>query len=302
MPSSLLAIDGPMTASIEKELRPQLIETSRGVVEAATWGEGPALLSLHGAMGGYDQGILLAQTVTYPRFRYVAISRPGYLRTALRVGRTPLEQADCCAEVLEHFGVESAGVIAISGGGPAALQFALRHPERCRGLVMISACSDTLDVPIPFRFQIMRILARIPGAMNAMRKKIEKEPEKAAIRSIPDDALRMRVLQDPEISELFFALQLSVLDRMTLRLPGTENDIRQTRAEMGYPLERISVPTLVVHGTRDSAVPFAQSEALALRVPGAEMLAIEGGEHVSIYTHRSQVRAAIDHFLSRRAG
>ena len=296
MPSTL-AIDGPATAAIQKELRSRLIKTSRGVVEVAAWGEGPAVLSLHGAMGGYDQGILLAQTVTYPRFHYVAVSRPGYLGTPLRAGKTPQEQADLCAEVVDQLGVENAAVIAISGGGPAALQFALRHANRCRGLVMISACSDRLDVPIPFRFHIMKLIARIPGATNAMRKKMEKDPEKAALRAIPDDALRVRVLQDPETGPLLLALQTSVIDRMARRLPGTENDIRQTRAEMAYPLEQISVPTLVVHGTSDSAVPFAQGRALANRVPGAEILAIEGGEHVSIFTHRAEVRATMDRFL-----
>jgi len=62
------------------------------------------------------------------------------------------------------------------------------------------------------------------------------------------------------------------------------------------------MPTLVVHGTSDSAVPFAQAKALASRVPGAEMLTIDGGEHISIYTHRAQVRATIDRFLSRCMG
>ena len=56
MPSTL-AMDGRAVAAIRNELRPQVIETSRGVVEAATRGEGPAVLSLHSAMGGYDQGI-----------------------------------------------------------------------------------------------------------------------------------------------------------------------------------------------------------------------------------------------------
>ena len=301
MPSTL-AIDGHTTAVIRKELRPQTIKTSRGPVEAVSWGEGPAVLSLHGAMGGYDQGILLAQTVTYPRYGYVAISRPGYLGTPLRAGKTPQEQADLCAEALDKLGVSSAAVIAISGGGPAALQFALRHPQRCRGLIMISACSDTLDVPIPFRFQIMKLLARIPAISDAMRKKIEKDPEKAASSSIPDEALRRKVLQDPETGPLFLALQSSVLDRMARRLSGTENDISQTRAKMAYPLEQVVVRTLVVHGTSDSAVPYAQAKTLASRVPGAELLTIEGGEHVSIYTHHTHVRATIDRFLTTLAG
>ena len=76
MPSSM-ANHGAECAHVHEELRPTLIPTSRGNVEAVTWGEGPAVLSLHGAMGGYDQGILLAKTAISPRHRFIAVSRPG---------------------------------------------------------------------------------------------------------------------------------------------------------------------------------------------------------------------------------
>jgi len=120
-------------ASVCEKLRPISIRTSRGNVDAVCWGEGPAVLSLHGAMGGYDQGILLAKSAVSPRHRFVAVSRPGYLGTPLAAGRTPEEQADVCAEVLDQLGIAETAVIAISGGGPAAVQFALRHAQRCAG-------------------------------------------------------------------------------------------------------------------------------------------------------------------------
>ncbi|WP_242343377.1 alpha/beta fold hydrolase [Anaeromyxobacter terrae] len=88
---------------------------------------------------------------------------------------------------------------------------------------------------------------------------------------------------------------------MPLRLPGTGNDIATTRGDLSFPLERIAVPTLVVHGTSDSAAPFAQGQAMAARIPGAELLAIEGGEHVSIFTHRSEARARVTRFLRAHA-
>jgi pimeloyl-ACP methyl ester carboxylesterase len=295
MPSFVMS--GPVDAGLCKELRPELINTSHGKVQTAVWGEGPALLSLHGAMGGYDQGILLAQTVTYPRFRFIAVSRPGYLGTAMRAGRTPQEQADLCADVLDVLGIERTAVVAISGGGPIALQFALRHPDRCRALVMISACSHRLDVPLPLQWHIMKLMARIPGITAAIRRKIEQNPEETAKRSITDDAIRRRTVRDPETGPLFLALRASTLDRMALRIPGTENDIRQTRSEMSWPLETITAPTLVVHGKSDSVVPFVQGQRLASRVPGAELMAIDGGEHVSIFTHRNEVRSRIDAFL-----
>ena len=94
---------------------------------------------------------------------------------------------------------------------------------------------------------------------------------------------------------------MSTFDQAALRLPGTENDIAVTRAAT-YPLEQIAVPVLIVHGTGDRLVPFTQhGRSLAARIPGAELLAIEGGEHVAIFTHRNEVRARVTRFLREHA-
>jgi pimeloyl-ACP methyl ester carboxylesterase len=298
MPSLTEAIVINQGAVNERELRPALMRTSHGDVEFVTWGTGPTVLSLHGAMGGYDQGVVLARTVASQRFHFVSISRPGYLGTPLASGCTPVAQADLCAEVLDNLGIGRAAVMAISGGGPTALQFALKYGAQCRGLVMISACSDRLTEPVPRRWHMMKLIARIPGATASMGQRMAKDPEKAAARMIPDPVLRRRVLEDTETGPLLMSFQTALLARMSSRILGSDNDIRQTRApEMSYPLERIQVPTLVVHGTSDSAVPFAQAKALASRVSGAELLAIEGGEHASIFTHRVEVKARVDAFL-----
>jgi len=162
---------------------------------------------------------------------------------------------------------------------------------------MISACTGRLDVPIPVQWQIMKLISLIPGVTNRPLKKIAQNPERAAARSISDVELRRQTVQDPEAGPLMLALQMSTMDRMLRRISGTENDIRQSRMEMDYPLEQIASPTLVVHGTKDSMVPFFQAQSLAARVPGARLLAIEGGEHVAIFTNLSQVRERTTCFL-----
>ncbi len=40
---------------------------------------------------------------------------------------------------------------------------------------------------------------------------------------------------------------------------------------------------------------------MAARIPGAELLAIEGGDHVAIFTHRDQARARVTRFLLAHA-
>ena len=267
-------------------------------MELALLGDGPAALALHGAMGGWDQGVLLARSLGAAGFRWIAPSRPGFLGTPRALGRTPEEQADRYAEALDALGVDAAAVAAVSGGGPSAIAFALRHPRRCRALVLVSACTvGRIDVRLPLAWHLMKLAARVPPLVSAMRRKAARDPEEAARRSIPDPALRARTVGDPEAGPLLAALQASTLDRMALRLPGTEDDIATSRAALGADLERLSVPVLAVHGTADRAAPFAQAEAVAARVPGAELLAIEGGEHVALFTHLGEVRARVGAFL-----
>jgi pimeloyl-ACP methyl ester carboxylesterase len=271
-------------------------------MEVALLGDGPAALALHGAMGGWDQGVLLARSMGVAGFRWIAPSRPGFLGTPRALGRTPEEQADRYAEALDALGVDAAAVAAVSGGGPSAIAFALRHPRRCRALVLVSACTvGRIDVRLPLAWHLMKLAARVPPLVSALRRRTARDPEEAARRSISDPALRARTVGDPEAGTLLAALQASTLDRVALRLPGTEDDIATSRAALGADLERLSVPVLAVHGTADRAAPFAQAEAVAARVPGAELLAIAGGEHVALFTHLAEVRARVGPFLRSHA-
>jgi len=277
------------------------IETLRGGIEYARSGEGPAVLLLHGAMGGFDQGLLLGRAAAGSTgFEFIAVSRPGYLGTPLALGKTPEEQADLCASVLDALAIREAAVIAISGGGQCALQLVLRHPGRCRALVMISACSAPLTVRVPLRFHLIAFLARFPAVVSRMRRKAADDPEGMARRAIPDADLRAQTLNDPEAGPLLGEHLASTMERMAERLPGTRNDIHQSRKPFAYPLERIQAPVLVVHGAADEAVPFAQAESLAAKLPRRELLAIPGGQHVCLFTHRRLIQPRVRQFLELR--
>jgi pimeloyl-ACP methyl ester carboxylesterase len=69
----------------------------------------------------------------------------------------------------------------------------------------------------------------------------------------------------------------------------TKNDTFVTRTATTYPLEQIGVAVFTVHGTADRVVPFSHAKAIEAQVPGAELLAIVGGERVSIFAHRNAV-------------
>ena len=300
MPAHVPEGSEPLTP-VAAATAPTVATTARGPLEYVETGTGHPVLALHGAMGGHDQSLLLGRTIGEAGYRYIAVSRPGYLGTPLRAGRSPEDQADLFAEALDALGVRSAAVMAVSGGGPSAIQFAVRHPDRCAALVLVSTCGGRIDTPIPLSFHLTKQLMRWSWFAETMRRKAARDPAGAAARSIEDPSVRARTLADPEAGPLFRELLLSTLDRPALRLPGTENDIAVTRATADYPLERITTPVLVVHGTADRVVPYEHAQVLATRIRGAELLTIERGEHVAIFTHRETVRARVTRFLRQHA-
>jgi pimeloyl-ACP methyl ester carboxylesterase len=283
---------------------PSLVQTRLGPVEAAIYGNGTPVIALHGGVGGYDQSMLLAQAaIDAPGVQILALSRPGYLGTSLDRRSSPEQQADLYAVLLDALEIERAAVIAVSAGGLSALQFALRHPSRCTALVTVSACTGHLQTPpeVLRRFAVMKVISRIPFALTLMRRRVLRDVETAASRSIPDPATRARTLRHPQAGPLFKAFLAGVLDRLPDRLNGTENDITQCGMANAYPLDRISVPTLAIHGTSDRIAPVSHGQALANSVPGAEYLGIEGGEHVCLFTHLDIIRARVREFFAAHA-
>ena len=58
-----------------------VLKTGHGEIEYAVEGEGTPLLVLHGAGGGYDQGLWHGKLAMGGGYKFIAVSRYGYLRT-----------------------------------------------------------------------------------------------------------------------------------------------------------------------------------------------------------------------------
>jgi pimeloyl-ACP methyl ester carboxylesterase len=274
----------------------KIAQTTRGPIEYASTGEDPAVMILHGIGGGYDQGLLVTRLNKENPFRLVSISRPGYLRTPLSTGATPEEQADAYAALLDELHIEHAAVVGISAGGPSALQFALRHPNRCWALISVSGVSKRIVSQLS-RFQSLvsavldndfmlwllgaatrDVLLSLSGVTPTLRKQLEHDPVKM-------DVL-MSILRPLPISH---------------RKVGVNNDLEQFAHLPTYPLAHITAPTMVLHGTLDGVVPLNHGEFVANSIPHAEMLTIEGGGHLCVVTHKEEALPALMDFLKRHA-
>jgi 2-hydroxy-6-oxonona-2,4-dienedioate hydrolase len=265
------------------EAESSILETALGPVEYRKYGTGPAVLIAHGSPGGYDQGYAVSRLIESEKLTFIAVSRPGYLRTPLGVGTTPEAQADLYAALLAALGIEQAAIIGISGGGPSAIQFALRHPDRCSGLVMISGVAhrySELELREGWPF-VKLLLTQIYARMTIF------DPLLYLIVSFA------RLLPDHLVSEEL----VRTLTMYHLRRAGFVNDMDRFAVMPDYPLEQIKAPTFVVHGKADDEVPFDHADLLMQKVPRAKSLAIAGGNHIAFFIHASTIMPALRTFL-----
>ena len=75
------------------------------------------------------------------------------------------------------------------------------------------------------------------------------------------------------------------------RKKGTENDIAEYRKLTHLPVEKITSPSLIIHGTHDADVKFYDGVYAYEHIPNAEHYWIEEGSHLSFWLSRNADRA-----------
>lgn len=286
--------------SINKRLSAdsQVHRTRHGSVEFTTWGNGPAVLVVHGAAGGYDQGVLIAKAFGGESFRWIAPSRFGYLRTPLPADGSTTAQADAFADLLDGLGIDRVSIVAMSGGVPPSLQFALRHPGRTSALVLLSSAPYTpltaaqQHLPIPTWLYSAIFSSDLPYWVLA-------KVARPSLETIFDVKSAPRAALTAAESE-FLARMVDMFEPVTKRKDGLRNEAAAIDPQTLYPLEQITKPTLVIHSRDDGINPFAFGEYTAQHIPGAKFLSLGTGGHL-LLGHHAEVQALVNAFLREHA-
>ncbi len=287
-----------------------VIETAQGSIEYALLGKGPAVLILHGTIGGYDQAQIIAEMLGADSYQFIAVSRPGYLRTPLSTGETFEAQADAYVALLDQIGIDKVAVIAVSGGGPSALQFALRYPERCWGLVMLSANSDvragaektadsrpTGSPRRPPEFISNAIFSDFTSWVIIDLSKLLPRP---FLDNLVGAVYTDDIVNDPAKFRLYSDL-VNSFALLSQRRVGAFNDGIQFTQFTGYPLENITTPVLILQGNRDMDSILAQQRYLHRIIPTSTYVEIDGGTHYMILSYQNILGSLILDFLKANA-
>jgi pimeloyl-ACP methyl ester carboxylesterase len=280
----------------------QVAQTAAGPLEYAERGQGPELLAVHGSPGGYDQGLGLGEFFRVNGFKTIAPSRPGYLGTPLATGRTPEEQADALAALLDSLKIEKIPVIATSGGGPSSYLLAARHPDRVSCLLEINSVCQKYEhdiTPLQKKLFLSKaghwlvrfFLEHFPESTFKYLLKAESTLDRQAIA-----VMAKEILQDPSKLAFLKFLMATISTRLRERQDGLHNDVAQIAAITQLDLASISCPTLIMHGSADLRVSPKHGEYAKASIAGAELYWIKNGPHTGFWL-AGEAYAAQDYAL-----
>ncbi len=285
----------------------QIAETPCGPIEYAIAGNGPPVMVVHGAGGGFDQGLDVSKVLVQSGFRVIAMSRFGYLRTPLPPDASPAAQADAYACLLDALKVPRAMVLGFSAGAPSSMQFALRYPGRTDALVLM--------VPAAYPANLeQRSGGAMPKGTSAVTRLLFDTVLKSdfllwsAFRLAPNTMYQVMLGTPPDVVEKASsdeqARAKQVLDHLlpfSQRLVGVLNDATITPNLPRYELEQINAPTLILSVPDDLYGTYDGARYSAEHIPHARFIGYPSGGHAMV-GHQKEALSEILAFLKSVQG
>jgi pimeloyl-ACP methyl ester carboxylesterase len=262
----------------------RVVKTAQGRIEFSTAGKGSPVLFIHGAGGGYDMGNFFARQIG-DDFFWICPSRFGYLRTPIPQDSSFESQADAYAALLDYLHIEKAAIIGLSIGGPSALLFALRHPDRCAALVLVSAVSKTMAKrPLSDWFYNTLFCS------DFIYWVVSHAFKKTLIKKFGVDPAVLKSLTQAE--KKWAEEALHIFHPASRRYPGIRNDQKASISDKQYDLHKINIPTLILHATDDRLIDYDFARYAHARISKSKLVAIHSGGHLLLgqdKQHRNRV-------------
>lgn len=207
-------------------------------------------------------------------YRVISLDLPGHGLTRAPAGYTASIDGNVAVvdELTRRLGAKAFVLGGNSMGGGVAWNYALRHPDRLRGLILV----DSAGWPSP---------RRKGDGPPAIFKLLGNPAGRAVLKSLDPTPLAKKGLAQAYVDPALVTPALIARYTEMSRAPGHRDILltMQNRARAPVTAETfaaIHTPTLVMVGEADKVIPAAQSRALAGAIPGAKLIAYPGVGHV----------------------
>jgi pimeloyl-ACP methyl ester carboxylesterase len=235
----------------------------------------PVIVFLHGAGMDHSVWALLARAFAHHGYGVLAPDLPGHGRSAGTLLTSIAALADWTAALIDAAGAKAARLVGHSMGSLVALETAARHPDKVTGLGLI-ATTATMRVS-----DDLLNAAKANGHDAVDMIAIWGEGYRATLGGSQAPGLWMlggaeRLLERAQPGAIFADLSAC----------NAYQDALSAAA-------KISVPSIVIQGSRDLMTPAKGGKALAAAIPNCRLALIEGAGHMLMSERPDDVLAAL---------
>lgn len=277
-------------------VRSRFVRRSSGErVHVLEGGDGVPVVHLHGTMTSALSHLMLVRPGD--GVRSYLVDRPGCGLsdpTDFDAGDFPGHALRFVDEVLGGLSLETAFLVGASGGGVWATWYALRKPERVRGLIMLGSppALPGVRVPVPMRLMatpvVGDLLSRVRPGPRAVARMMAPMGEAETIVRHPE-LLRSQVagMADPVAGRANLAEIRALLTPAGWRkeMEITHDDLRTLR-----------MPALMIWGDHDPVASVEAARAAAEVIPDARLEVLPAG-HVPQLGNPGRVADLIAEFV-----
>jgi 3-oxoadipate enol-lactonase len=243
----------------------------------------PAVLMIQG-LGADKHGWDMQRFALARNYRVIAFDNRGAGRSDKPFGPYSIEQmADDAVAVLDDAGVDSAHVVGASMGGAISQLMCLRHPTRVLSLTLAcTACRNQ-----PWRRELL--------------ERWMQTAQERGMGAMTNEAARwvMAPRSFRRLLPAFGWLGPFAMGRPAHSFVAQIRGILAASDDLAEQLHNVHVPTLVIVGNQDILTPRGDSEEIADRIPGAELVVISGAAHGFMVEHASTFNKIVKEFLHR---
>jgi pimeloyl-ACP methyl ester carboxylesterase len=249
---------------------------------------GTPVAFLHGTPGSRLLGRLLDDPARERGIRLLAPDRPGYGRSSPWPSRSLDDAGATVAALLDDAGVESAGLVAFSGGGPRALATAATHPDRVGRVDVVAGATppETGETPA-----VQRLLGRLADGAPAVMRALFRGQSWLANRLGPSLVVGQYTSGDADgvADDVAAVVGDDFVEAFSRSRRGAVTEFRNVSEPWTVSLGAVEAPVALWHGDADANVPVGGARRLASRLPDARLHVLDGADHL-----RTLLRAVPD--------
>jgi len=218
------------------------------------------------------------------KYRCINMDFRGHGRSSTTESEYSLEQfAEDVYGLMKELGIEQAHVAGLSMGGMVAVRLALAHPEVVRSLMLLDTSARPEQAERAPQYETMARISREQGPEAIMQGVIPIFFSQAFIEGQPQKLEAFK--------EQFRSLNPEGVYRATLAVTR--------RRDICEEIKSIRVPTLVIVGKEDLAMPVREAETIQRQIAGSRLEKIAGAGHMTPIEQPEKVTAIIEEFLSQ---